>query len=85
MALDNSTTVDPYVSFMDAQQAQERAEYTARVEARYAKPPLQQIVDTLAAELAEHDRETAARLAKLARSPIPAVVEFKPEQVPVER
>lgn len=85
MALDSTSTVDPFVSFMDAQQAQERAEYNARVEARYAKPPLQQIVDTIGAELADHDRQTHERLAALARSPIPTVVEFKPEQVPVKR
>jgi hypothetical protein len=30
-------TVDPFVTFMDEQQAQERAQYEARAAARYAK------------------------------------------------
>jgi hypothetical protein len=64
------SNVDPYVSFMDAQRAQELAQYNARAEARYAKPEvpqLQQVVDHLTAEM----------------SAIATVIEFKPAQVAV--
>lgn len=65
------SNVDPFVTFMDEQRAQELDSYNRRAEARYGKPKqapvLQQVVDHLTAEY----------------SAITTVIEFKPQQVAV--